>query len=156
MAEREHIIQLRGAGPGYDEDYAAWLDYQVGLIKAGRWNEIDRDNLIDEVESLGRSEFRAFVSAIEVVLLHMLKWDFQPERPTRSWATSIASHRLRAKDELEDNPSFKARIGEAIERAYRLARTDASGETGLPLDAFAAECPYDWTTITERDHALDA
>ena len=78
------------------------------------------------------------------------------EHRTRSWSTSIASHRLRAKNDLEDNPSFKARIGEAVERAYRLAGTDASGETGLPLDAFPGECPYDWTTIMERDHALDA
>ncbi|HEX9932190.1 MAG TPA: DUF29 domain-containing protein [Allosphingosinicella sp.] len=156
MAEREHITRLRGAGPGYAEDYAAWVEHQIALIKEARWSEIDRDNLIDEVESLGRSEFKAFVSAIEIVLLHMLKWDFQPEQRSRSWSVSIAGHRLQVEDELEDNPSFKARIGEAVERAYRHARIRASGETELPLGAFPAECPYDWATIMEREHPLDA
>ncbi|HZG09462.1 MAG TPA: DUF29 domain-containing protein [Allosphingosinicella sp.] len=156
MAEREHIIQLRGTGPGYEEDYAAWVDHQVGLIKAGRWNEIDRDNLIDEVESLGLSVFKGFVSAIEVVLLHMLKWDFQPERRSRSWIASVDEHRLRAEQELEDSPSYKARIEEAVKRAYRVARLRAAGETDLPIKTFPAECPYDWAQIMEREHALDA
>jgi len=155
MAERDHPIQLRGTGPGYEEDYAAWIGHQVALIKAGRWSEIDRDNLIDEVESLGRSVFNSFVSAIEIVLLHMLKWDFQPERRSRSWTLSIDEHRARAEDQLGDNPSHKARIDEAVARAYRVARLRAAGETDLPRRTFPDQCPYSWTEIMEREHALD-
>ena len=156
MAEREHIIQLRGTGPAYEQDYAAWVDHQAGLIKAGRWQEIDRDNLIDEVESLGRSVFNSFVGAIEVVLLHMLKWDYQPERRSRSWILSIDEHRARAEQELEDNPSYKARTQQAVERAYRVAPLRASGETDLPRRTFPDQCPYDWTQIMERHHALQS
>jgi Domain of unknown function DUF29 len=154
MAEREHIADLRRAPPGYEADYAAWLEHQVGLLKADRWSEVDKDKLIDEVESLGRSEFRSFVSAIEVVLIHMLKWDFQPQRRTASWIASIVEHRRRIESELEDSPSYSARRDEAVRRAYRTAPIAAARETRLPISTFPADCPYSWSEIVDRDHAL--
>jgi hypothetical protein len=155
MAEREHLAKLRRRGPGYEADYAAWLEHQVGLLKSDRWSEVDKDNLIDEVESLGRSDFKGFVSAFEIVIAHMLKWDHQPERRSRSWQGSILEHRRRIDDELEDSPSYSARIDEAIRRAYRTAVARALRETELPLEAFPSECPYDWDEIMNREHLLD-
>jgi len=156
MAEREHIIAARHTGPGYAEDYAAWVQHQIELMRAGRWAEIDRERLIDEVEDLGKSEFNAFVSAIEVVIVHMLKWDHQPERRTRSWIASIVEHRRRIQRSLRENPSYQARIVEATESAYETGQAKASGETNLPLATFPAENPYDWDAITSREHELDA
>ncbi len=156
MAEREHINELRRAAPGYEADYAAWLEHQVGLLKAGRWSEVDKDNLLDEVESLGRSAFRSFVSAIEIVIAHMLKWDHQPERRSRSWQGSILEHRRRIEDELEDSPSYSARIEEAIAKAYRTAAPRAVRESSLPLETFPTACPYNWDDIMNREHELDA
>lgn len=155
MAEREHLIRRRDASPTYEADYAAWLDSQVALLKADRWVEVDKVNLIDEVESLGRSEFRRFVSAFEIVVAHMLKWDFQPSHRSNSWIASIDEHRARIDQELADSPSYRRHIPEAISQAYRPARALASRESGLPLKAFPDHCPYDWDAIAERDHILD-
>ena len=155
MAEREHLLGRRRSAPTYESDYAAWLDRQVTLLKADRWSEVDKENLIDEVESLGRSEFKSFVSSFEIVIAHMLKWDVQAERRSNSWIGSIAEHRTRIDHELIDSPSYKARIVEAIDRAYRPARARAARETDLPLKAFPEDCPYDWDTIAAREHVLD-
>lgn len=156
MAEREHIIAARQAVPGYADDYAAWLQHQINLMRAGRWAELDQEHLIDEVEDLGRSEFNAFASAIEIVLVHMLKWDHQPERRTSSWIASIVEHRRRIVRLLQQNPSYKSRIAEAIDVAYDTAQAKASVETNLPLVTFPDENPYDWEAITQREHVLDA
>jgi hypothetical protein len=154
MAEREHITELRRAAPGYEADYAAWLDHQVGLLKADRWSEVDKDNLIDEVEDLGRSAFRGFVSTIEIVIAHMLKWDLQPERRSRSWQASILEHRRRIETELEDSPSYSGRVEEGIARAYRTAVPRAMRETGLPLEAFPETCAYSFDDVMNREHEL--
>ena len=154
MAERDLPIRPRRAAPTYAADYAAWLQNQVGLMKASRWTELDMENLIDEVESLGRSDFKGFVSAIEVVIAHMLKWDFQSDRRSPSWIGSIDEHRARIEQELADSPSYKSRIDEALARAYRPARGRASADTRLPLSAFPTDCPYVWADIMARDHLL--
>ncbi len=151
----EHDPQLRGRSPAYDQDYGAWLGHQVALLKAGRWSELDKDRLIDEVESLGRSDFKGFVSAIEIVIVHMLKWDRQPDKRSRSWIASIEEHRARIEQELEDSPSYKSRTDEAVGRAFRTARIIASGETGLDLRSFPADNPYSWGDIVGREHSLD-
>ena len=155
MAEHKHIADLRRTGPAYEDDYAGWLQRQVGLMQAGNWQALDVINLIDEVESLGRSDFKSFVSAIEIVLIHMLKWDHQPERRSRSWLASIIEHRLRIVSELQDSPSYKARSTEAVDAAYRTARVRAAGESGLPFTTFPEACPFAWDTIMHREHTLD-
>ncbi len=154
MAERDHLIGLRRSAPGYEQDYAGWLSHQVDLMKASRWSELDHANLIDEVESLGRSDFASFASAIEIVLVHMLKWDVQPAKRTPSWVASIEEHRRRIDQSLQDNPSYKPRIPEAVTRAWRTAPAKAAGEANLRLEDFPAENPYDWAAITTRPHQL--
>ena len=155
MAERDHIIALRSAPIGYEQDYAAWLDRQMALLRDRRFEELDLDHLVDEVGDLGLSAFKGFVSAVEVVLLHMLKWDHQPEHRGRSWSGSIAEHRIRVEDALQESPSYKARRDDAVIKAYRTARVRASQETDLPLATFPEACPYDWQAITARDHPLE-
>ena len=154
MAEQDPRIE-RGNYPAYEADYAAWLNAQVELLGAGRFAELDMANLIDEVESLGRSDFHRFESAIKVVLLHLLKWDVQTDHRTRSWAVSIDGHRRQVMQELKDSPSYKARIDEAIEGAYRRAKLKAHKETKLPFRAFAETCPYTWEDIISRPVVFD-
>ena len=154
MGERKHILEARRKAPSYEKDYAGWLEAQVALMRAGRWESLDKSNLLDEVASLGRSDFKGFVSAIEIVLLHMLKWDQQPERRSPSWSYSILEHRRRIAQELADSPSYKSRIEEAVARAYETAPAAAARETGLQLRTFPASCPYTWADITERSFEL--
>ena len=84
-------------------------------------------------------------------MMHMLKWDYQPQRRGRSWMLSIRGQCLDLDDVLTDNPGLKPRIPEATERAYRKARVEAAKETGLHEETFPEECPYAWNDIVERE-----
>ena len=155
MAEKAHLAELRRKPPGYAEDYAAWVEHQVAMLAQRRFDELDTVNLADEVGDLGASNWRGFVSAIRLVVLHMLKWDHQPGLRSRSWQASIAVQRNAIADAIQQSPSYGARTDLAITRAYSDARREASGETDLPLKTFPEACPYDWAAITTRDHRLD-
>lgn len=138
------------AGADYARDVYAWSQEQARLIREGHFNEIDRDNVAEEIESVGRTEFSKLESALRVLILHLLKWDYQPERRTRSWLLSIEEQRLRLEDILGDNPSLRPRIDEAIHRAFRRAKLRATKQTGLEPKTFPAVCPYSFEQITSR------
>jgi hypothetical protein len=134
----------------YDRDVYAWAQEQARLLKAGRLGEIDAENIAEEILDVGRNEYDKLQSALTVLLMHMLKWDYQPERRSRSWEATILEQRDRVEEQLHDNPSLKARIPEASSRAYRRARLRASGETGMDRGGFPEVCPYDWDAIMKR------
>ncbi len=140
--------------PAYEVDYAAWIDAQLGLLRDREFDELDLENLLDEVEGLAKSNFKAFVSAIRIVIVHMLKWDAQVDFRTRSWALSIDEHRRRVQYELKDSPSYKSRIDEAVARAYPRARHDAMFETKLSYNGFPETCPFTFDEIMTREHHL--
>ena len=133
--------QVAQAGTAYADDFYTWTQEQGAHLRAGDVSALDLENLADEIESLGKSQFSSFVSALRVVLVHMLKFDHQPSKRTRSWAISIATHRLHVAGELKVGPGLKSRIGEAVERAYEVARLEASKETRLPLKRFRRLAP---------------
>ncbi|MEZ0211787.1 MAG: DUF29 domain-containing protein [Xanthobacteraceae bacterium] len=131
-------------------DFYAWSMAQAQLIRDGAFDALDRANLAEEIECLGREQFSKLRSAFRVLLMHMLKWDHQPERRSRSWAGTIATQRLDILDVLEDNPSLKSRIEDAAAAAYRRARIEAARETELPLRTFPEINPYALKDMMER------
>jgi hypothetical protein len=110
---------------------------QARHLRAGRWNALDRENLAEEIESLGREQFYKLESALRVLMVHMLKWDHQADRRGRSWRATIGEQRLRIADLLADNLSLRPRIPEATARAYRKARLRAVKETDLEESRFS-------------------
>jgi predicted DNA-binding ribbon-helix-helix protein len=138
----------------YERDFYSWLMEQARHLRHGHFDALDRDNLAEEIESLGREQFNKLVSALRVLMLHMLKWDHQQEKRSRSWALSIKQQRFEIGDVLDDNPGLKPRLAEAIVRAYRGARIDAAKETGLEEMEFPAACPYLFDDITKRSFSL--
>jgi hypothetical protein len=134
----------------YEGDFYTWTQEQGSLLRARRFDGIDWENVAEEIETLGRDEFRKLVSFYRLILLHMLKFDHQPNNRTRSWLISIDNHRDSAAEVLADNPGLKSRVDEAVARAYSYARRDAADETGLPLKAFAPACPYSIDEIRDR------
>lgn len=142
------------AKTAYEADFSAWLYEQAELIRSGRVAEMDVQNIAEELEGMARSEFRCLVSALRVILLHMMKWDHQPERRSASWVSSINEQRDQFELVLEDNPSLKPRLPEALEKAHRLARRGAAQETGHPLASFPVVCPYDWSELLDRPHNI--
>jgi hypothetical protein len=136
--------------PLYERDPYAWSLEQARLLREGRLNEIDAENIAEEILDVGRTEYRVLESALRVLLMHMLKWDHQPEMRTRSWENTIAIQRNHAMRQLRENPSLKSRLPEAISSAFSDARRLASSEMDVDLDHLPAECPYDWDTILNR------
>lgn len=119
-----------------------WISQAVELLEQGRFNELDLENLIEEVASLGRSEKNALKSNLSVLLTHLLKWQYQAHQRTGSWRSTINEHRERLLIALEDSPSLKNYYLEVFNQRYSKARDFAADETGLDLKTFPVECPY--------------
>jgi len=139
------------AAASYDRDFYSWTQEQARLVRAGQWARVDRENVAEEIESLGRTEFNKLESALRIILLHMLKWDHQPARRSRSWALSISQQRLELDDVLADNPGLRPRIDDAIARAFRKARLQAVQQTNLNETQFPVACPYSWDDLVSRE-----
>jgi hypothetical protein len=141
--------------PDYWKDPYGWAMYQAALIRAGKLGEVDLENIAEEIETVGRSEFRSLKSNLAQVLLHMLKWQYQPEKRSRSWVVSISKHRFAYLSDLKENPSLKPRREDARRDAYEHALNMAENETHLPLTTFPVDCPYDWAAILEQPYVWD-
>jgi hypothetical protein len=139
------------ASAEYERDFYSWCFEQARLVREGRWAGVDRENVAEEIESFGREQFAKLRSAIRGLLIHMLKWDCQAERRSRSWALSIRSQRMSLQHVMDGNPGLKPRIGQAIEEAHARARLEAALETGLAENVFPEQCPYSWEDITVRE-----
>jgi len=134
----------------YERDFYSWSLEQGRHLREGRLEALDRDNLAEEIESLGREQFNKLVSALRVLMAHMLNWDHQPPLRSRSWALTIEEQRLEIADVLADNPGLRPRLSEAITRAYRRARIEAAKETALDESEFPATCPYSFDDVVSR------
>ena len=126
----------------YDRDLYAWANAHAGLLREGRLSGADIANIAKEIETLGRNEKRELRSRRSVLILHLLKWQHQPARRSRSWELSIADARNELTEHLADSPSLQATLPEAVASAYRRARLHAEQQTGLPARMFPAECPW--------------
>ena len=125
----------------YEQDFYAWANQQASLLRAGRLTDADIANIAEEIESMGRSEKRELVNRLAVLLLHLLKWQFQPGLRGNSRRLSVEEQRYRLENHLRDNPSLKAMLDTATDEAYRLALIEAERETGLARRTFPAVCP---------------
>ena len=135
----------------YDQDFYAWANEQAALLRAGRLDAADIEHIAEEIESMGRSEKRELVDRLLVLMLHLLKWEFQPARRGNSWRLTIKSQRIRLAGHIEDNSSLKAKVDDAIGAAYPLAVIDAENETGLLSSVFPEECPYTFEQMMDAD-----
>jgi hypothetical protein len=126
----------------YDLDFYAWANEQATLLRAGRLAEADIENIAEEIESMGRSEKRELINRLTVLMLHLLKWEFQPALRGNSWRLTVEEQRYRLDNHLRDNPSLKAQLEQAMRDAYRLTLVVAERETGLPRSTFPDDCPY--------------
>lgn len=125
----------------YDKDFFAWTQDQADALRRRSVNELDWENLLEEVESMGRRERSQLTNPLTVLLAHLLKWRFQPERRSRSWSLTIEEQRLRAERVLQQNPSLAPELNEILADAYRTARLRAARETKLPRSEFPETSP---------------
>ena len=135
----------------YERDFYAWANEQAALLHTGRLGEADIAHIAEEIESMGKTEKRELVSRLVVLLLNLLKWQFQPGHRGTSREASIKVHRNALNDHLDDNPSLKALLPQAIERAYRDAVIEAEAETGYLASVFPRPCPWTFEQIMDPD-----
>ncbi len=135
----------------YDRDYYQWLTKTAELLRLKEFNKLDLENLIEEIESLGKSEKRAIKSNLIVVILHLLKWQYQPQKRSNSWKSSIREHRRRIQELLTDSPSLNNYLPEIFTACYVAAKKQASDETGLSIMFFPKECPFSLEESLDED-----
>jgi Domain of unknown function DUF29 len=126
----------------YDTDFYAWIQEQAKLLKYQEWNKLDLPNLIEEIESLGKQQRAELRNRLKVLIGHLLKWEYQAERRSRSWLMTIRVQRRDTQEFLDENPSLKPYLQEALQKIYESGRDLAAGETNLPLKIFPKNCPY--------------
>lgn len=126
----------------YETDFFSWANAQAELLRRGDVATADITNIAEELESMGRSERRELKNRLAVLLAHLLKWRGQPGLRSTSWRLTIAEQRRQVEDVLTDSPGLKPQSVEILLKAYGDALLRAQRETGLPADAFPAECPW--------------
>ena len=152
MATRSKDSSGSAADP--ERDLYSWLVEQARLVRDGRWQAIDQDNLAKEIEGLAQQQFDTLASAIHGLLTHLLKWDHPAIRRSRGRVQSMQSQRQAVADVLVRNPGLAPRLPEAIAHCYRKARAEAANDVGLDESSFPAKCPYDWDEIVAREFTI--
>jgi len=128
----------------YETDFYGWLQHQANT-------GLDFDNLLEEIEAMGRAERRGLRSRLAVLLMHLIKWQYQPELRGRSWKTTITHQRTAIQSLLEDSPSLRSTLQDRIDHAWRDALRDAEAETGLGRDTFPQACPWAFDAFMDYD-----
>jgi len=134
----------------YDTDFYAWTQDTAQAIRERRWSDLDTENLLEEIESMGKSERRGIESRLEILLSHLLKRQYQADKHTGSWDMTIKEQRLKVSQLFEENPTLRGRAEELIQRAYKIARLRASRESYLAEDVFPVACPWSEQQVLEE------
>jgi len=149
-----HAVDTPGSNPRedlYERDYYTWALKQAQALRRRRTEALDWENLAEEVEGLARSEARELESRLEVLLLHLLKWRYQPKNRSRSWQLTIREQRQRVARVMSQNPGLKRTLGENSTAAYGLARLVAARETRLAERTFPPTSPWSFGQMTDAD-----
>ncbi len=146
LEKKQSLTQL------YEQDYLLWLETTVNLLKKGDLSKLDIDNLIEEIEAMSRKEKKALESNLEILLMHLLKYKYQPEKRTNSWKFTIIEHRNRIAKSLQYSPSLRNHFQDNFAQCYQVARKFASNETGLSLDTFPQESCFNLTQVLDENY----
>jgi hypothetical protein len=139
------------SAPDIDEDYVLWMERQIELIRERQFGQLDIDNLLDELEYFVRKRKRGLGSRLRVLMLHLLKCEYQPVLRSNSWICTICNQRLKIEDMLEDSPSLKGLVEPFMEKEYKRALRQAVFETGLPRSVFPDALPYTKQQLLDFD-----
>ena len=136
-----------------EPDVVAWANEQARLTRAGRFDLLDIEHIAEEIGDVGKSEQRELADRMAVLLAHLLKWQYQPERRGSSWESTIQTQRSRIERRLRKTPSLQSSFNDADwwADAWGDARTAASNETGLGADAFPENCPWASDELLDQD-----
>lgn len=144
-------IVLRPQLTSIGDDYALWCAEQGSLLREGRLDVLDRDNVAEEIEGLGRSQEDEIESRLAILLTHLLKWRFQPDGRSNSWRATIFEQRSRIARRIKQSPSLHEHPANALAEEYAIARLKAAGESGLDTVVFPVECPFAIADVLDEE-----
>ncbi|BAU62882.1 hypothetical protein STA3757_02330 [Stanieria sp. NIES-3757] len=139
----------------YSQDFIAWADQQALLLEQKRWEELDLVHLIEEVKDLGNRHRDALESQLTRLLMHLLKWKYQPNYRSTSWKATIKEARKQIERLIKKHPVLKIHLEMTFLECYLNAREDASDETELSIDTFPINCPFSIAQVCNRDFFPD-
>jgi len=126
----------------YHQDFYLWIQATTKLLQAGKFSQLDLENLIEEIQAMGRGEKRELRSRLIILLMHLLKWQYQPQKRTESWLNTINEQRISLEELFEDSPSLKPLLADIFDQCYQKARLKAVTETGLDITSFPDASPW--------------
>ena len=126
----------------YEQDFHSWIQQHILFLKENKFAEMDIHHLVEELESMAKTDKRELVNRLIILIAHLLKWQYQPTMQSKSWKASIIEQRAQIEYLLEDVPSLAPYMKDAINKAHPRAVKVAINETGLPSSVFPKTCPY--------------
>jgi hypothetical protein len=135
----------------YEQDFYGWTMQQAELLRQRRYSEVDIANIAEELETLGRSERREMTNRLAVLLMHLLKWQYQPVLRSRSWRLTIKEQRQQLRILMDENPSLQAQYPQILQNAWDNALIKAAAETGLDETGFPQALPWPLQQILDQD-----
>ncbi|MES0337938.1 MAG: DUF29 domain-containing protein [Candidatus Magnetobacterium sp. LHC-1] len=134
----------------YEVDFYQWAFHNADLLRQGRFSEIDLENIIEELESMARRDRRELFNRLAVLIMHLLKWQYQPSRRSESWSTTIGNQRTEIDSLLADSPSLKYNIEPVIVKGFIEAKRKFEVETGINARVLPETCPYTFEQLMAR------
>jgi hypothetical protein len=135
----------------YDTDVYLWSQEQAALLEARQFDALDLPNLLEELRDVGSNRYLAVSSALYQILVHLLKWQYQPSKRSKSWRTSLVEHRNRIPRQLHRAPALGRELPAMLVREYPAACRKASAQTSLSLDTFPPQCPWSVAQVLDPD-----
>jgi ribosomal protein L29 len=137
----------------YEKDVVAWATEQAELIRTGRFEQLDLTHIAEEIEDVGKSEQRELAQRMSILLMHLLKWEFQSSHRRSSWASTIREQRKSITRRLEKTSSLNRSLTDDdwLADVWLEARNDVTKETGIEFDKFAEFCPWDMADVLQED-----
>jgi hypothetical protein len=136
----------------YETDFNLWIEQTVNHLKKGNLQALDLDNLIEEISDMGRNNRREVFGRLKVLLMHLLKWQYQPEKRTNSWINTIDEQREQLELILRDSPSLKPYLADIFAECYQKEVRGTVNETNLPKETFPVDCPFTQEQVLNWDY----
>jgi hypothetical protein len=136
----------------YETDFNLWIEQTVNHLKKGNLQALDLDNLIEEISDMGRNNRREIFGRLKVLLMHLLKWQYQPEKRTNSWINTIDEQREQLELILRDSPSLKPYLADIFAECYQKEVRGTVNETNLPKETFPVDCPFTQEQVLNWDY----
>ena len=136
----------------YERDFFEWTQCNAALLRNGQFDQADIEHIAEEIEDMGLRDRRELESRLQVLAQHLLKWQFQPERRSRSWRDTIQIQRLEVVELLEEMPSLRRALHAGLNKVYRRSIARIVIETSLPEATFPSNAPFTLEQMLDREY----